>query len=885
MSRQRSWHLARRVGRVIGPWGARMFRAAKGSSAVVVMVAMTVTVSVWAPAATTGWSQTPARKAPSAKPEPRPSKEALDFFEKKIRPVLVHSCYQCHAGDATKAKGHFVLDTHDGLRKGGDSGAAITPGQPDKSLLIEALKYEGLEMPPDGPLPDEVVEDFERWVEMGAPDPRQGKAANSKLKVDLASARRYWAFQPPKAVTPPQVEHKQWPRTEIDRFILARLEAQQLTPVPDADRVTLLRRVTFDLTGLPPTPSEIDSFLADTSSTAFATVVDRLLASPRFGERWGRHWLDVVRYGESTGKERNVPYRYAWRYRDYVIDSFNADKPYDKFIIEQLAGDLLQTSDFTERNRLEIATGFLAIGPKSVNTNNPEQFKVDEIDDQIDVTGRAFLGLTIACARCHDHKYDPIPQTDYYAIAGIFHSSETLSGTAAGKQSATERQLVKLTGSDRSLQEVRPETPEQTARHAEVVKIEKQIDDLRQQLKQAQRRPAKTVQAHPGARRTAQQKPAATAPKIDPQKVRAEIKKLDDRLNELEKVPTPLGNYAMGVRDAAVPADFRLLVRGELKDKGPAVPRGVLTVLRTPTSMHLSNPKKSGRLFLASWIADKSNPLTARVMVNRVWTHLFGQGLVESVDNFGALGSEPTHPELLDHLAVDFMHQNWSMKKLIRSIVLSRTYQLSSQHDATNYEHDPDDKWLWRMRHRRLEAEAIRDAMLQASGQLNLERPLGSPVMFMSNRPVGGNPGQAEVRKPTTVRSVYLPLLRGQVPEMMAVFDVADPNLIVGQRDVTTVPTQALFLMNNPFVLRQAEEMAQRILARSGLEVRERINLAYRTALGRRPTNSERTALVKYLDEYRREVATGIPQGKANLAAWTSLCQVLFQSAEFRTID
>jgi hypothetical protein len=822
-----------------------------------------------------------AKPAPVAA-EPRPSKDGIEFFEKKIRPVLVHNCYKCHSGDAAKAKGNFVLDTHDGLRKGGATGEVISPRHPEKSLLIEAIKYEGLEMPPDEQLPEEVIADFEKWIEMGAPDPRLGKAANPKNKVDLASAKRYWAFQNPKTVTPPAVHDKSWSRTDLDRFILARLEKEHLQPVVDADRTTLIRRVTFDLIGLPPTPEEIDAFIRDTSANAFATVVDRLLASPRFGERWGRHWLDVVRYGESTGKERNVPYRYAWRYRDYVFDSFNADKGYDKFIVEQLAGDLVQTTDLAERNRMAIATGFLAIGPKSVNVNNPEQFKVDVMDDQIDVTGRAFLGLTIACARCHDHKFDPIPQTDYYAIAGIFHSTDTLAGVSAGRRTATERQLVALKGNDRTLREAQPETREQAALQDEISKIEKELDDLHRMQKQAMK---KVPQAMAGKRRKAPPAPAAKTPKVDQKKVREDIKKLEDRLDELQKDPTPLGNYAIAVRDAATPADYHVLIRGELKEKGPNVPRGVLTVLRNAQSMQLGNPKHSGRMFLAHWIADRSNPLTARVMVNRIWEHLFGQGLVDTVDNFGALGNEPSHPELLDTLAVEFMDQKWSVKKLIRSIVLSRTYQLGSMHDPSNYEKDPGNKFVWRMPRRRLEAEAIRDAMLLASGKLDLERPLGSPVMGMSNRQVGGNKGMQEVRNPTDHRSVYLPILRGQVPEVLAVFDMADPSLIVGKRDVTTVPTQALFLMNNPFVLKQSEEMAKRLLGQPKLDLNGRMTLGYRLALGRVPTSYEQSQLSKYIDDYRKLIAAANNKDRAELAAWTSFCQILFQSGEFRYVE
>jgi hypothetical protein len=820
---------------------------------------------------------------PKGPPAPRLSKEGIDFFEKKIRPVLIHNCYKCHAGDPQKAKGHFVLDTRDGLLKGGESGEVIEPRHPEKSLLVEAIKYEGLEMPPEGQLPDDVIEDFEKWIEMGAPDPRMGKAANPQNKVDLAEAKRYWAFQPPKATAPPSVHEKTWPRTDIDRFVLARMEQEQLRPVADADRTTLIRRLSFDLVGLPPTPEEIDAFVNDKSPGAVPALVDRLLASPQFGERWGRHWLDVVRYGESTGKERNVPYRYAWRYRDYVIDSFNADKPYDRFIVEQLAGDLLPAKSVEQQNQLAVATGFLAIGPKSVNTKNAEQFKVDVIDDQIDATGRAFLGMTIACARCHDHKFDPIPQTDYYAIAGIFHSTRTFAGVAPGKRSAAEQNLLALRGEDRALTAARPATSEQLELQHEIASVEKRLDDLKRMQKQATKQAPK---GKLGKRPKRVQMASSKGPKVDRKQVRDDIKKLEDRLDELEKNPTPLGNYAIGVRDAAEPGNTHLLERGELKDKGPEVPRGVLTVLRTAQSNGIAKTRHSGRMELANWVADRHNPLTARVMVNRVWEHLFGQGLVDTVDNFGALGNEPSHPELLDNLAVQFIDvDKWSVKKLIRSIVLSRTYQLSSVHDSGNFEHDPSDRYLWRMPRRRLDAEAIRDAMLVASGRIELQRPVGSPVMDLGNRQLGGGgKGMQEVRRASNVRSAYLPILRGQVPEVLGVFDMADPNLIVGKRDVTTVPTQALFLMNNPFVLAQSEAMAKRVLSQPSLDQKARITLAYQLALGRAPTQQERTTLARFIDSYRKSVAADNPNGNAQLAAWTSLCQLLFQSGEFRYV-
>jgi hypothetical protein len=806
--------------------------------------------------------------------EQHATREGAEFFETQIRPILVHHCYECHSGDPKKAKGNFVLDTREGLRKGGKSGAVIEPGHPDHSLLIEAVRYESLEMPPKEKLPDELIDKLVMWVEMGAPDPRRGKAAHARGKIDFAEARKFWAFRRPKAVPPPTVNDAAWPKSDIDRFIRARQETEHLQPVSDADRVTLIRRVTFDLTGLPPTVGEIDAFVNDKSPDTFSTIVDRLLASPRFGERWARHWLDVVRYGESTGKERNLPYRYAWRYRNYIIDAFNADKPYNRFIVEQLAGDLLSPKNATERSELSVATGFLALGPKSV-VQDAEQYRYDVIDDQIDVTGRAFLGMTIACARCHDHKYDPIPTTDYYAMAGIFRSTQTLAGVKPGRKVAVEVNLLPLDQTARRVKSESPGHDDQPDRTIEIAHLEKQLDHLHAIQKQG---------AAKGPPKMANRRPPRPAhrPQVDQKLVREQIKKVEDRLDELETVPSDSAELAMGVRDG-LPDNSPVLNRGELKEKGPIVPRGVLTVLRSADS-HIA-ARHSGRLELAHWIASKENPLTARVMVNRVWEHLFGEGLVDTIDNFGALGDEPTHPELLDALAVQFTtDDNWSIKKLIRSIVLSRVYQLSSAHHADNYATDPSNKFLWRMERRRLDAEEIRDAMLAASGAIDLERPAGSPVLELDNGPIRGGKGFQAVRKPTNVRSVYLPVLRGNVPELLQVFDAADPNLIVGKRDVTTVATQALFLMNNPFIAAQAARMAKRILQQKGLNQSTRIDLAYRLALGRLPDGHEKTSISRYLAEYRKSLEGAQQKGNPQFAAWASFCQTLFASGEFRYV-
>jgi len=812
-------------------------------------------------------------RAVSSNEHRAPTKQELDFFEKKIRPVLVRNCYECHSGDVKKAKGAFVLDTRMGLRKGGESGPAVVPGHPDDSLLIEAVRYDGLEMPPSGKLPDEVIDDLAKWVEMGAPDPRVPRAGRKGL--NLTEARKWWSFQKPKRSLPPEVKNAAWPRGDVDRFVLAAVEKAGLKPVDDADAETLLRRVTFDLTGLPPTPDEIDAFLRGPSQSAYAAVVDKLLESPRFGEKWGRHWLDVARYGESAGKDRNAPFKYAWRYRDYVIDAFNADKPYDRFLVEQLAGDLLPAKTTAERNTLAVATGFLAIGPKGLNEKNAEQYRMDVVDDQIDATTRGMLALTVACARCHDHKFDPIPTTDYYALAGIFRSTETLPGVVPNKNKDYVSDAALVTLADPSVPDrvTAAQARKELAERSERARLQVELEGLRPDTK----RLAGVVKKQPKKGKRAA---LATGAGMQVKLLRGRIQQIESRLAELGGGTPTSGEKAMGVRDAAAPENCHVLNRGEVKDEGPVVTRGVVTVLRTPQAIRM-NPAHSGRLEMAHWIASADNPLTARVMVNRIWQHLFGTGLVTTTDNFGALGDEPSHPELLDTLAVQFMEEGWSVKRLIRSLVLSRTYGLSSRHDVRNFADDPSNRLLWRMERRRLDAEEIRDAVLAASGQLNLTRPAGSPVMQMNGD------GKTDKLKDTfqelsNHRAVYLPMNRGNVPEGLAVFDMADPSLIVGKREVTTVATQALFLMNSPFVMKQSFEMARRLLDTRDLSDAARLDRAYRLAFGRLPSTGEKSRVQKFLNDYRRSWEKEGEQGPGRLAAWQSVCQTLFASAEFR---
>ncbi len=572
-----------------------------------------------APAKTAAPKEEPPGTAPGVGITP----EQERFFEARIRPVLVTQCGKCHSSTAQKLRGRLHLDSREGLRKGGDSGPAIVPGQPEESLLLRAIRYrdEELQMPPKGKLPDAVVADIEAWIKMGAPDPRTGTAtaAAGRSLADLAKARDFWSFRPPKKSTPPPVKRTDWPRGDIDRFLLAALEARGLAPVGDAGRPTLLRRVTFDLIGLPPTPEELDAFLADDSTDAFAMVIDPLLASPRFGERWGRHWLDVARYAESSGKT-NFNYPQAWRYRDWAIASFNADKPYDQFVREQMAGDLLPANDVRERAEQIIATGFLALGSKAHDAENRGQFVLDVIDEQIEATTRAFLGLTVACARCHDHKMDPILQRDYYALSGIFRSTQTCSGTLAGVfPNFNASPLIELPPGASVPAAVPALTPEQRST------MEERLAALVRE-----RNAIPPGEANRDRLRRANSMLATLR-----------IRLLIDRPGGSPRT------FAMGARERDESVDSPLYVRGELDQPGAVVARGLVRVLCDEQSASIASG--SGRRELAEWLASPSNPLTARVIVNRVWLHLFGRGLVSTPDNFGSAGAAepsgaPRHP-------------------------------------------------------------------------------------------------------------------------------------------------------------------------------------------------------------------------------------------------
>ncbi|MEQ1893846.1 MAG: DUF1549 domain-containing protein, partial [Planctomycetota bacterium] len=686
--------------------------------------------------------------APSA-PEKAANAAELEFFEKKIRPVLAESCYSCHSSSAKRLKGELKLDSREAMLAGGVTGPVLVPGNVEASLLITAVRYEDLEfaMPPKEKLADEAVRDLERWVALGAPWPSSAKTAESGgaslgRTIDLELGKQFWSFRAPVRSEPPAVKDADWAWTPVDRFLLAAMEARGVAPVKDADKRTWLRRVTFDLTGLPPTPEEAAAFEKDSADGAHERVVDRLLASRAYAERWARHWLDVARYGESSGMDSNVIYSHAWRYRDWVVEAFAADIPYDEFLRKQLAGDLEPAADDSARAWNQIATGYLALGPKNHNERDPRQFALDVADEQIDAVSRGMLGLTLACARCHDHKFDPVPIEDYYALAGIFLSSETRYGTQETPGNRRGSALIELPADAHV-----PNGPQREPLLAELLaRGEQRMERERE-------------------KRAEKGEDAGRMEREDRQR-RAQADDLARRF-DAEGKATAANKLAMGVVEGEA-RDIAVLERGELDKPGAPAPRGVPRVFRTEAAA-AKIKEGSGRRELAAWIASAENPLTARVWANRVWLHLFGSGIVRSPDNFGAGGDAPDHPELLDWLATELVARGWSTKALVRTLVLSHAYRLDSAHDERHAELDPDVVTRWRMPERRLEADAIRDAVLSAAGML-AAAPLGSPTGA-----VEGILRREELANLLTrerpVRSLYLPSLRGHLVDALEVFD------------------------------------------------------------------------------------------------------------------
>jgi len=1050
--------------------------------------------------------------APSAPATPQPSPEAAQFFEKNIRPLLAEQCYACHSSKTKVALGGLKVDSRTALLAGGKRGAAIMPGKPDDSLLLLAVKHaeKGLQMPPKGKLPEEKIALLEEWVKMGAPwpgDTGAGKTAPLKGAFDLKARARHWAFQPLKRPALPTVKNPAWARTPVDRFILAKLEATRLSPAKPADKRTLLRRVTFDLTGLPPTPAEVDAFLADTAPNAFEKVVDRLLASPQYGERWARHWLDLVRFAETDGHEFDFEKPSAWQYRDYVIRAFNQDVPYNQFVVEHMAGDLLPTprTHPTERfNESVIGTGFFWLGEGKHSPVDLREDEAERVDNQIDVASKAFLGLSLGCARCHDHKFDAISQKDFYALAGYLRSSRFQlaaidapdrfrgpAGELENLQSDLQPLLAQYVQSRQrtvdgaTLDEWLARSPEaaKVVEHPlhpwavlagqQPEQFAQRRDALVQRLRAQAERAAKSMQAavpfeefdkdtygswfvtgeafgagpsrsvalsvdaQKGARVNGL-KPAGVADSgrlsnrlqgtlrsqtftISKGKIlfrmggqdcqvnliidgfqrirypiyggltlpvnsggrltwqamdvakwighRAYIEILDhgrgsvavDRILFADEAPVNAPNpqivrmledpdvttaealarkYETVVRQAletagspgaeaspeladwvlrtdpldvasvsasaqqtgtmatllekrakleeaipdaqrvmaivdGTPEDERVHIRGSHKTLGDVVPRRFLEAVAGP-----NQPKPatgSGRLELAQRMASATNPILPRVLVNRIWMHHFGEGIVRTPDDLGIRGERPTHPELLEFLTSEFVRNGWSMKKLHRMLVLSNTYQMSSQPEPKAEAKDPLNKLLHRMPVRRLEAEAIRDAVLAVSGRLDRKMygpgvlPYLTPFMEGRGRPASSGPTDGAGR-----RSLYINVRRNFLTPMFLAFDYPIPFNTMGRRSVSTVPAQALTMMNNPFVVEQAGVWAKQTLSEPNLELRERIRRMYVTAFARPPADAELQAAAGFLAEQDGKY------GAANdPRSWSDLAHVLLNVKEF----
>lgn len=1032
--------------------------------------------------------------------------EGLEFFEKHIRPVLTQHCYECHSADSKPIQGDFVLDTREAIRRGGPSGAAVVPGDPEAGELISALRHETYEMPPTGKLSDAVIGRFVEWIKMGAPDPRDGSAAVAE-NLDLAAARERWPYQVPEAGSPPDVKNAAWPRGAIDRFVLARLEAEGLRPVDPATKRQLIRRATFDLIGLPPSPEDVADFLADESPEAFARVIDRLLASPHYGERWARHWLDVARYAEDQahtfGVRKNTN---GYQYRDWVIEAFNRDLPYDEFVTLQIAADLVQQDKPEHRDDLR-ALGFFGLGAVYYKNSDKAKAEADELDDRVDTLSRGFLGLTVSCARCHDHKFDPIPTQDYYSLAGVFHScrltdiplvdadvvaeynaaqksikdaetklaefvkshksrlaeeqSETVARylVAAWKHRATERrgglkELAAAEGLDervldrwvrllngkspfatlKSWSALEAPTTVDEAVPAPVVELAENVqcsvrvlidrrdgvvsDDTPKTKNEALFTSRTVTKEQPwadidvdltGARelyltindggngnscdwadwieprlvgpageikltelswRTASagsgrvnvnrnaggqplrvggqefqdgigshatslivydlpkgitrfrargalddagsgqggcgasasvQFVVSTSPIRDlPDHSDAARKLTDDEKKFLESLFGDRGVYqrsdseleaeltdplrqellalratveerkgesppmypvAHGIADNR-PTDLKIYVRGNPAKQGDVAPRRFLRVIAGDEPEHFT--QGSGRLELARAIATEDNPLTARVIVNRVWQRHFGRGIVNTPSNFGSLGDPPTHPELLDWLAVRFVENGWSIKWLHREIMLSATYQLSSQSLAENDGIDPENRLLWRANRRRLEVEPWRDALLAVSGEL--DRSFGGPSLDLNS-------------KENNRRTVYSSVSRHELAQLLRLFDFPDANVTSGRRNETTVPQQQLFVLNSPFMLRQAESLVKRLETQAEDDA-DRIRSAYELLYARPATEREVELGLAFLADSQEDRD---PADRLN--GWVQYAQVLLSANEFMYID
>jgi cytochrome c553 len=911
-----------------------------------------------------------------------PDAAQLEFFESSVRPLLIAHCYKCHSQDAVASnalRGGLLLDSRSGVLAGGDSGPALVAGKPDESLLIHSVLYtnENLQMPPDGRLQDEQIAILQKWVEMGAPDPRTSAPAGTKPTkpgMDLDAARSQWAFRKPQRAAAPQVQNSEWPQQELDYFVLAAMEQRGLHPVRTATRQELIRRATFDLLGLPPTPEEIEAFENDTQPGAWDRVIDRLLASPHYGERWGRYWLDVARYADDQGNSFLTPTPTAYLYRDWVVQAFNQDMPYDEFLRLQIAGDEIPGPADNYVTRLA-GLGFQSLGPQfRKGAAGEARAKADELEDRVDTLSRGILGLTVSCARCHDHKFDPIPTRDYYSLAAAYNGVEWPMQMLASPEAIEKHQQwnasmeqqtaalkafresqVSLTGKA-ALQKIDayasaavrmlvlrkhnlPLDEQQFATHEGlelyflrrwVAVLEKPGDepvlrDLRTLATaavtsasvavspelQQQGTALKSVVVEALSALDASQRPAndaanppvplapereqllkslwktneapffvedAELPGLLAEPAKTQLADLQNSLENLRKNPALPGPLMPGIRGGG--QAMRVFVRGNPEQPGEPAPPGFLRILSPPDTK--SDAATFSRLQLAQAVTSPDNPLTARVFVNRVWLYHFGRGIVSTPGNFGKLGSPPTHPELLDTLAAQFMESGWSIKSLHRRILQSATWQLSSLQDPENMTLDPANEFLWRMSPRRLDVEAWRDALLSVAG--TLDPAIGGASVEQTN------PGVKEVEgfnfftrlngfeadnPQGRRRTLYSVISRYTPNATLTLFDFPEPNVTSDQRTATMVPQQQLFVLNSPFMMEVSRQFAKRLQAIPG-ENSQRLMTAWKLAYGRPPSEEE----LKVAEEFL--LATAESGGLQDpLTPWEQLAHSLLASNEF----
>ena len=773
----------------------------------------------------------------------------LDYFEKRVRPILAQRCFECHSAKAEKLKGGLLLDSREAILTGGDSGPAAVLDDVEKSLIIQAIRYdnENVQMPPAGKMPEAEVAVLTEWVRRGLPFPAASNAKAARRQIDLAEGKKHWAFQPllQKFVVPPSGGSSEdrlkaellteEPRTRIDNFLLAAQQEHKLAPSPMATRAVLIRRLKFDLLGLPPTQDEVDEFVADTNEEAYERLVERYLASPNYGERWGRYWLDLARYADVLEQWRTEPAK-AWLYRDWVVKAFNKDLPYDEFVRKQLAADLLEGFQPPD----SAALGFLGLSPSywkelKLDQNVIKQVVAEEWEERIEAVGATFLGLTVACARCHDHKFDPITQHDYYGLAGVLASIKLedrpiIASDLANAASQARAKIKEIQEQIKKLDATKP-LPEDAPKQLELLRAE--IEELR-----------KTPQLDTPAAFAVTEASMLVLPD-GPNRT-----KLEYKVNEPQNVP--------------------MQIRGNAANPGSIVPRRFMSVLSPaePTPFQ----KGSGRLELANAIVTDAAPLVARVIVNRIWAAHFGRGLVTTPSNFGTQGEKPSHPELLDDLAARFIQHGWSLKWLHRELVLSATYRQSSAHGTDPSAHrpqpsaarsDPDNIWLARMPVRKLDVEAWRDAMLVVTGEL--DRSLGGDDREL---------GDVSHRR----RTIYGTIRRRELSDILRLHDFPDPVAHSGSRTQTTTPLQQLFVLNSSLMQSRAEALSRRIRSEGSNDVSEQVRLAHRMLFTREPTTDETNLGVEFFKASQAD-------GSSLEVAWRQYAQALLASNEFQFIE